>query len=756
MRYGYPSPRFRVRAILPKVPRRLSLAWPLLVVAIVACGKSEPTGPAPPPPPPAPVPTTIATATGEGQTARVGTPVSTNPTFVVRSQSQQPMAGVAVSFTTAGGGSLASTSGTTDANGAVSPGAWTLGSTKGPQTLTAAVTSNSTVSTTVTATARYPYWSVLVYMAADNNLALFGVLDIEEIEKAQRSPEVQVVVQAEFSPTQLRQYGCGASCINRPNLNTFRYPVTVAGSAKLGPDGAATDLGNLNMADPATLRAFVEWGRANSPAEHTLLVLWNHGGGYTGLLQDETSDRLMQLRELPQAIQGLGVEVLDFDMCLMGGYETLAVIQNLTSFAIFSEANVPGLGNDYQALLTGLAQQPTISPRDAAVLVADRFHASFAGDRSSTTISAYDLAAFGALDQALGSLATSLRSALSAERNAIALATTSIQRYDLPFLADIGDLLDSLKVRVTTSGLSSAIDQARAAATAAPFRLRSLARTGTDRYGLDVRRSTGLNLLMPNAAAGAGLPARGPGSFADYQLQVGNRPWTQFLGDWLVNQPTRAVFDQGVNRLETYLVWDTASVSRQVDVDLLIVEPDGRLYAPFLGTVTPNGTMSGDSFETDAYFEAYRTNSIIEIGKYKWFALLFADPQNHRPALDVAYRYGQAAPFQLLYAPNYPVLSRQVSVFDDPSPTLAEAEAGLYTDLQYVANATFTLNGAPSLNARDDRPVAVASGLSPGANLTGRSLSNWLHGLRKNRATELRFSARSKAAAAPIAAPQHP
>lgn len=739
--------------------RRWPQFYPLIACAVIACGGGTvaPTPPPapPPPPPPAPVPTTILATTGDGQTARIGTAVAANPTFVVRSQSQQPMAGVAVSFTASGGGTLASASGTTDANGAVSPGTWTLGSTRGPQALTAAVASNATVSTTAAATARYPYWSVLVYMAADNNLTVPGIDDIDEIEAAPRTAEVQVVVQAEFSPTQLRQYGCGASCINRPNLNTFRYPVTVTGSTRFGPDGPAADLGNLNMASPETLRAFLEWGRANSPAEHTLLVLWNHGGGYTGLLADETSStELMQLRELPQAMQGLGVDVLDFDMCLMGGYETLAVVQNLASFAVFSEAIVPGAGNDYQTLLTGLAEQPSMTPREVSILAADRFHAAYAGARSSTTISAYDLAAFGAFDQTLGSLATSLRAALPIERNAIALATTSVQRYDFAQLADVGDLLDSLKVRVTTAGLASAIDQVKAAATAAPFRLRTLARNGTDAYGLDVRRSTGLNILMPNAAAGAGLPERGSGSFSDYRLQVGNRPWTQFLADWLANQPTRSVFDQGVDRLETYLVWDTASVHREVDVDLLVVEPDGGLYAPFLGTVTPNGTLSGDSFDTDAPFEAYRTNPIIEIGKYKLFALLSADPQNHRPVLDVVYRYGQANPFQTLYAPNFPTLSRQHSVLNDPTPTLAEAEAGLYTDLQYVANVTFGENAAPNLSRRDSGPVAAASGTPASPTIRNRSLLGLLDQL-KSRSSGPRTLARSKPAAL-FATPEHP
>ncbi|HEV8508873.1 MAG TPA: hypothetical protein VGQ48_00315 [Gemmatimonadales bacterium] len=69
-----------------------------------------------------------------------------------------------------------------------------------------------------------PFWTVLVYMAADNNLAIPGILDIDEMEAAGLDPEVQVLVQAEFNPTQLGLYGCNASCFNRTALLAAKPP----------------------------------------------------------------------------------------------------------------------------------------------------------------------------------------------------------------------------------------------------------------------------------------------------------------------------------------------------------------------------------------------------------------------------------------------------------------------------------------------------------------------------------------------------
>ena len=41
------------------------------------------------------------------------------------------------------------------------------------------------------------------------------------------------------------------------------------------------DLGPVNMGRQETLQDFITWGMQSYPAERTLLVLWNHGGGPT-------------------------------------------------------------------------------------------------------------------------------------------------------------------------------------------------------------------------------------------------------------------------------------------------------------------------------------------------------------------------------------------------------------------------------------------------------------------------------------------
>ena len=81
----------------------------------------------------------IVIDTGNGQTATVGNPVATPPAVFVLDPNDNPVANEVVTFTVvSGGGSITGATATTNDAGIASVGSWTLGSTAGPNTLTAA------------------------------------------------------------------------------------------------------------------------------------------------------------------------------------------------------------------------------------------------------------------------------------------------------------------------------------------------------------------------------------------------------------------------------------------------------------------------------------------------------------------------------------------------------------------------------------------------------------------------------------------
>ena len=108
---------------------------------------------------------------GDGQSAEVGTAVTSAPSARVFDAVGNPVPGVAVAFSvTSGGGSLANASPVTDASGVAQVGGWTLGTSAGTQTIQAVVDGVAPVSFTATALAGSP--STLVKVAGDNQVAM--------------------------------------------------------------------------------------------------------------------------------------------------------------------------------------------------------------------------------------------------------------------------------------------------------------------------------------------------------------------------------------------------------------------------------------------------------------------------------------------------------------------------------------------------------------------------------------------------------
>ncbi len=85
-------------------------------------------------------PSALTKVAGDGQTAEVGSDVPTPPLVKVTDVDGNPVAMVPVVFSVAsGGGSVTPAEASTDSEGLVGVGSWTLGTTAGPNTLTASV-----------------------------------------------------------------------------------------------------------------------------------------------------------------------------------------------------------------------------------------------------------------------------------------------------------------------------------------------------------------------------------------------------------------------------------------------------------------------------------------------------------------------------------------------------------------------------------------------------------------------------------------
>src|SRR3989442_10858296 len=92
-------------------------------------------------------------------------------------------------------------------------------------------------------------WTILVYMDADNNLEDAGIADFLEMASVGSTSLVKIVVEFDRAVGYNNSYGDWTT--------TKRFLVTQGMIPT--PAAALSDLGEVNMADPANLTNFVTW-----------------------------------------------------------------------------------------------------------------------------------------------------------------------------------------------------------------------------------------------------------------------------------------------------------------------------------------------------------------------------------------------------------------------------------------------------------------------------------------------------------------
>jgi hypothetical protein len=85
-------------------------------------------------------------------------------------------------------------------------------------------------------------WTVLVYLAADNDLATQAKLNIQQMEEAIQPRNLNLVVQTDIAGEGAKRY------------RIAEHPAPGIGSPVL------QNLGDVDSGDPKTLRNFINWG----------------------------------------------------------------------------------------------------------------------------------------------------------------------------------------------------------------------------------------------------------------------------------------------------------------------------------------------------------------------------------------------------------------------------------------------------------------------------------------------------------------
>jgi len=131
----------------------------------------------------------------------------------------------------------------------------------------------------------------------------------------------------------------------------------------------------VNMGDPATLRAFIEYVYEAAPAERTMLMFWDHGSfDYAGWddngPEPGVADALTHY-DVMEALDGYKADVVGYDECLVGQMETVyeyAVNGFQADYLMVSETYTNWRGYPYDQTLQELVENPFMDSRECALM----------------------------------------------------------------------------------------------------------------------------------------------------------------------------------------------------------------------------------------------------------------------------------------------------------------------------------------------------------------------------------------------------
>ena len=167
-----------------------------------------------------------------------------------------------------------------------------------------------------------------------------------------------------------------------------------------------------NMGKAETLADFLSFCKNNYPADKTMVIFWNHGGGsVSGVAFDENysydSLTLSEMYEAFAAVYPLSeenppIDVVGFDACLMGSIDTAYAFSDIAHYMVASEEWEPGLGWYYTGWVKALANAPGMDGALLGKAICDSYMKDCERywQEDETTLSVVDLSQIDPLLQA--------------------------------------------------------------------------------------------------------------------------------------------------------------------------------------------------------------------------------------------------------------------------------------------------------------------------------------------------------------------
>jgi len=194
-----------------------------------------------------------------------------------------------------------------------------------------------------------------IYMAADNNMEIQALKDLEEIKEGTKNiKNLSVFIFIDMKES---------------NLDNSYVIIENGNYRKIKQSTIEKNSGELD-----TIKDFINAGKKIYNSNKNFMVIWNHGDGWynekitnkrnvkKSIAIDDDSNDSLNLFELQEGLNTLGKkwDLLIFDACLMNTIEVAYQLKNVTEAIVGSPEEVPFDGYDYRKLIQHISANNTI------------------------------------------------------------------------------------------------------------------------------------------------------------------------------------------------------------------------------------------------------------------------------------------------------------------------------------------------------------------------------------------------------------
>lgn len=331
-------------------------------------------------------------------------------------------------------------------------------------------------------------WTILIYMAADNDLQRYAIRNIKQMATIGSTEYVNIVVHLDIREKNKKV--CSRFYVEKEKILQFDTGIT-----------------KMDSGDPQSVISFVKWATTQFPSNHVAIIFWDHATGIVdpssnrllratdlfsfnpathkleldrsidflelmnesqsaiamrGVCWDDSTGHYLTNQKLAYALQTLNItfDVLGFDACLMSMLEIASILKHHAKYLVASQEVELGTGWNYHSVFAPFTRN-NLTPLELARHIVNVYEKTYSPYTNDYTLSVLNLSEIINLENNINVVAELLLACLRMQVNGSVKKAVQMSRhrrlcthFDTPQYIDLHHFYRNLQVNLKSVVLS--------------------------------------------------------------------------------------------------------------------------------------------------------------------------------------------------------------------------------------------------------------------------------------------------------------